>query len=66
MADWITTEQAANQTQFTADYIRRLARAGKVKGRKWGHSWQVSKSSLLAYLRHVSELGARRGRKRKT
>jgi excisionase family DNA binding protein len=63
--DWVTTSEAADQTGLTPDYIRRLIRARKVEGRKWGNSWMVSQASIEHYARNVRELGMKRGRKRK-
>ena len=53
--DWITSTEALQITGFNADYLRRILRSGKVKARKWGREWQVSKSSLLKYLRTGDE-----------
>ncbi len=48
--DWITTSEAVEVTGYNAEYIRRLIRSGKVKGRKFGIVWQVQRASLHAYL----------------
>ena len=61
--DYITTTEAARLTGYNAEHIRRLTRSGKVKAQKWGQVWQVSKSSLLAYLRQTEKLGEKRGPK---
>ncbi len=63
--DWITTDEAAEISDYHSEYIRELIRAGRIKAQKWGRSWQVSRSSLQAYLRAVEKLGERRGPKRK-
>ena len=63
MAEWITTVEAARLTGYTADYIRRLIRSGKLKGRKWGRDWQVSKAGLLAHKRSAEKQGNKRGPK---
>lgn len=64
--NWLTTEQAAELTNYHPDHIRRIIRAGKVKARKFGPVWQVSESSLLTYLRNAEKMGERRGPKRET
>jgi len=46
----ITTIEAARLTGYNAEHIRRLARAGKVKARKFGVIWQVDRTSLIRYL----------------
>ncbi len=64
MADWITTGEARQITGYHPVTLRKLLLAGTVKGRKWGREWQVSRASLLAYVRKVQTLGDRRGPKR--
>ncbi len=64
MPDWITTDQAVKLTSYHPRHIRRLLRAGLIKGKKWGREWQISRSSLMAHVRHMEKLGARRGPKR--
>lgn len=51
MADWITTHKAAELSGYNAEYIRVLIRKGKIKSQKWGRDWQISRASLLAYMR---------------
>lgn len=61
--DWITTAEAVRLSGYHAEHIRGLARSGKVKAQKWGQVWQISKASLLAHIREVGKLGAKRGPK---
>ncbi len=49
--DWITTKEAATLTGYHQVYISTLARSGKIKARQFGQAWQISQSSLLAYLK---------------
>ncbi len=63
--DWITTDEAAEISGYHPEYIRGLIRAEKIKAQKWNRSWQVSRSSLEAYLQSVEKLGERRGPKPK-
>ena len=44
-----TTGQAAQQIGYDPEHIRRLARNGKIKSRKWGRDWMIDVSSLLEY-----------------
>lgn len=62
MSDWITTDEAARIALLHEEYIRALLRTGRIKGQKWGRSWQVSRKSLLTYLNRMSALGHKRGR----
>ena len=63
MEDWLTTYEAVRISGYELDYIRKLVRAEKIVGRKWGQSWQVSRASLLAFLKTREHEGQKRGRK---
>jgi len=63
--DWITTAEAAEISGYHIVTVRKLLLSGEVKGRKvWGQQWQVSRANLLAHVRKVEKLGAKRGPKR--
>lgn len=62
--DWITIEDAVNLSGYYPDTLRRLMREGKIKGKKFVTVWQVSKSSLLAYLKTMDKRGEKRGPKK--
>jgi hypothetical protein len=62
-SDWITTREAVDLSGFHPDHLRTLIRSGKIKGRKYFVVWQVSRKSLLGYLREQESHGERRGRK---
>ena len=47
---WTTTTQAASETGYNIEQIRRLARSGKISTKKWGREWMVDLNSLLAYI----------------
>jgi excisionase family DNA binding protein len=61
--DWITTAEAAQISGYHPRYVQRLVREKKVKAQKWGIQWQISRSSLLSYLKTVEKMGAKRGPK---
>ncbi len=61
--DWITTAEAVTLSGYHVEHLRELARDGKIKAQKWGREWQISRASLLTYLRKSEELGAKRGPK---
>lgn len=65
MEDWLTTYEAVRISGYELDYIRKLVRARKIVGRKWGQSWQVSRKSLLEFLNAKKQQGEKRGRKPK-
>ncbi len=62
--DWITTSEAAKISGYSMQHVRLLITSGKVKGQRFGRDWQISRSSLLAYIRKAEKLGAKRGPKR--
>ena len=64
--DWITTEEAVKLSGYHIKHIHKLLQTGKVRGQKWGRTWQVSRSSLLAHIRKSEKLGAKRGPKTRT
>jgi excisionase family DNA binding protein len=63
MEEWLTTYEASSISGYELDYIRKLIRAGKISGRKWGQSWQVNRESLLQFLNQMETQGEKRGRK---
>lgn len=63
MEDWLTTYEAADISGYELDYIRKLIRAEKIQGRKWGQSWQVSRKSLMEFIEEREKQGEKRGRK---
>ena len=65
MEDWLTTYEAVQISGYELDYIRKLVRANKITGRKWGQSWQVSRKSLEQFLKDREQQGEKRGRKHK-
>ena len=65
MEDWLTTYEAVQLSGYELDYIRKLVRANKITGRKWGQSWQVSRKSLQEFLKNREQQGSKRGRKPK-
>jgi excisionase family DNA binding protein len=64
MDDWITTAEAAKLSGYTLYHVRRLITSDKLKARKWGPVWQVSRRALLAYVRAAEQAGEKRGPKR--
>ena len=57
---FITVKAAAEGTGYSAQYLRRLLRAGKLDGIKIGQVWLISLVSLEAYLRRGKLLQDRR------
>jgi len=47
---FIPTKVAGELSGYTSDYLARLARSGKVIGKRVGHSWFIDKHSLELFL----------------
>lgn len=58
--DWITTIKAAELSGYHPERIRELIRDGKIEARKFGTIWQVSQTSLVAYLKVAEKSEDRR------
>jgi len=48
--DWIGVTEAVRLSGYHPDHLRELIREGKIKARKIITVWQVSRTSLLAYI----------------
>jgi excisionase family DNA binding protein len=57
---WITTSEAADLIGFSAEYMRRLARKGKVKARKFLGRWVFREADLREYKQTMDALGRRK------
>ncbi len=64
--DWITTNEACKISGYTSRHIRRLLESELVEGKRWGRDWQVSKTSLLDYMKRTENKGEKRGPKPKS
>jgi len=53
--DWITTREATELSGYHPDHLRRLIRDGSISARKFGIVWQVSRQSLLDYLKEAQD-----------
>ncbi|RJQ34747.1 DNA-binding protein, partial [Candidatus Parcubacteria bacterium] len=57
---YISANDAATSSDLTRDYIARLCREGKIKGRQIGKNWYVNQESLSSFLLKQSYLKATR------
>jgi excisionase family DNA binding protein len=44
---WITTEEAAEILDYHTNYIRKLLRSGRLKGKKFGIIWLIDPDSVF-------------------
>jgi excisionase family DNA binding protein len=64
--DWLTTSEAARMSGYHPERIRELVRDEIIKSRKFGPVWQVSRKSLMKYLKEsLMSSDRRRGPKAK-
>lgn len=56
MADeWLTIQQAVTMSGYHPEHLRELLRDGKIKGQKFGIVWQVSRASLITYVKAANK-----------
>jgi excisionase family DNA binding protein len=58
--DYITIEQAVEQTGYTGQYLRRMAREGKIRAVKFGAFWMIHLGSLQEYLAQAENTADKR------
>ncbi len=46
----LSLKEAAEYSPYSADYLNLLARKGKLRARKIGRDWLITKTDLLEYL----------------
>ena len=54
---WVTTDEAATLTGYVVEYVRCLARAGRIHAEKRGRDWWVDQDALLQYKAKMDHLG---------
>ena len=60
MPDWLSTEEAVELSGFHPEYIRRLAKAGKIGAEKKGRDWWIDRDKLKTYLETMEDLGPKK------
>lgn len=58
--EWITTTEAAELTGYADAYIRQLIGRGRLKAKKRGRDWFLSRADVLAYAEEMERLGPRK------
>ncbi|MBI2356381.1 MAG: helix-turn-helix domain-containing protein [Candidatus Doudnabacteria bacterium] len=51
----LTLKEAAKVSPYSPDYLNLLVRKGKIRGRKIGRDWLVTKQELYVYLKRQHE-----------
>lgn len=60
MTDFLTTREAADLVNMDDEYVRRLAREGRIVAvRKESRYW-IDKDSILEYVERMKELGGQK------
>ena len=57
LVDWITTDEAAALVGYVVEYVRCLAREGRIHAEKRGRDWWVDRDDLLRYKAQMDRLG---------
>lgn len=57
LPEWITVDEAAEQSGYHPEYVRRLARQGRIGAQKKGRDWWIDRDKFRAYLAIVAALG---------
>jgi excisionase family DNA binding protein len=65
MPEFLTTQDAHEQTGYTIQHLIRLLKEGKIEGKRFGRLWAIDPDSLQDYLEQarVSDDGRRGPRK---
>ena len=64
LADYMTTQEAADKLGYHVESVRRMLRDKELAGVKWGKSWFVLRKSVEEYQRQtagMSKFDPRRG-----
>lgn len=56
----ISVKDAAENSGYSSQYLRRLLRLGKLKGLKLGQLWLIQFDSLNSYLAHALDIDDQR------
>jgi len=60
MTEYLTTKEAAELAGFKEDYMRYLAREGRVEAVRKPSGYWIVKASLLEYVERMRELGTQK------
>ena len=58
--DYLTIEEATELSGYTDQYLRRMARRGRLPAIKRGHFWLVARAALEAYMQAARQTEDRR------
>lgn len=58
LVEWITTNEAADLTGYSAITMRQFAREGRLPSMKRGRDWFLCKADVIAYHEEMQRLGA--------
>ena len=60
LPEWITTDEAAEVSGYHPEYVRYLAREGRIGAEKKGRDWWIDRDKLREYLATVEALGTKK------
>ena len=63
MENYLSVKEASERYGLSRTQINRLLRAGKIRGRRFGHFWVVAPESIKAYIENPPRPGLKKGQK---
>lgn len=63
MTTWITTTEASRISGYSLYHLRELIQSERIRGQKFGRTWQVDESSLRSYMAVAARRGLKPGPK---
>lgn len=60
LPEWITTDEAADLSGYHPEYVRFLAREGRIGAEKKGRDWWINRDVLREYLATMEALGTKK------
>jgi len=58
MTDWLTCEEASERSGYSAQYVRRLCRIGKIDCVLKGRMYLINPEALAQYVKKMKSLGS--------
>ena len=60
MNNYLTTREAADLVGLDDEYVRRLAREGRIVAERKDNRYWIDRESILAYVQHMREIGSQK------
>ena len=57
LSEYVSVKDAAELAGYAPEYVRQMARRGKVKAEKIGPAWLILRTDLLRHVEEMESLG---------